>query len=340
MNTPFGCLALLSSLMLLQVATCLSQTLLEGRRPEKARHQVTMVFGGDCLLAGHFGEPEGDDPDASFDGLSAFRDADVAMVNLECPVTVRGSRVPKPFNFRMRPETLRTFVNAGIDIVNIANNHIFDYGSEGLFDTILYLDSIGIGHVGAGRNQAGARRPVVVTRNGWTIGFLGYYGGGESPAAAADRPGVAARDLSMITEDIARLKSVDSADFVVVNLHWGTELATIPDPSQRLLAHAIIDAGADAVIGHHPHVLQGIEIYRSGVIAYSLGNLMFGGNSRDTYQSGLFRIHLDQSAPEYSFVPVGVDRWKAAELRGADSLAISQMVLQRSAVFPNSIFTR
>ena len=301
---------------------------------------IVMRFGGDCLLAAHYEAAAGNDVGRAFENFSILKDADIAMVNLECPVTTRGHKVEKPFNFRMNPRFLTALLNTGINIVNIANNHIFDYGSEGLFDTISYLDSIGIQHVGGGRTKAEAQQPVIIDVRGVRIGFLAYYGGGEAPTATKSGPGVARRDIGLIGSTIRTLKTRDSVDFVVVNLHWGTEKADSPDGSQRMFAHQVIDAGADALIGHHPHVLQGIERYKKGVIVYSLGNFIFGGNNRSTYDTGLFEIRLANDSVEYGFIPVGIRAWKATLLSGGEATSVVTQVTRLSAVFPQSIFTK
>ncbi|MCZ6776397.1 MAG: CapA family protein, partial [Ignavibacteria bacterium] len=172
------------------------------------------------------------------------------------------------------------------------------------------------------RDKEEAHRPVLMQISGKRIGFLGYYEGGEAPAATTISPGVAKRDILLITSDMQALRSQDSVDYIVVNVHWGTEKADTPGVWQIEFAHDMIDAGADAVIGHHPHVLQGIEHYKSGVIVYSLGNLIFGGNSRSSYDTGIFEIQLGEAGVAYRFIPVRVSDWRARELQAesADSL--------------------
>jgi poly-gamma-glutamate capsule biosynthesis protein CapA/YwtB (metallophosphatase superfamily) len=301
---------------------------------------VVLRFGGDVLLGGAYERSVGDDVSRGFRGFDGLSVADVAMVNLENPVTTRGTKVVKPYNFRMHPRYLKALSDAGIDLVTIANNHVFDFGKEGLFDTISYLDSVGIKHVGAGRDAEEAYRPVVLTIKGRKIGFLAYYGGGEAPSATRTTSGVARRDLPRIKQDITALKKEGGVDYVVVNLHWGTEKAKFPDDSQRGFARSVIDAGADALIGHHPHVLQGIERYHKGVIAYSLGNFVFGGNSRNTYLTGLFEIRLGAGEPRYAFLPVGLTLWHAQMLSGADSASVTSEVARLSSLFPQSIFSK
>ncbi len=298
---------------------------------------VVMRFGGDVLLGGYYESAVGENVSTAFSGFSLMSDADIAMVNLENPVTTRGKKVPKPYNFRMHPRFLRAISDGGIDLVTIANNHVFDYGREGFFDTISYLDSAGIRHVGAGVNREEAHRPVVMEIRGKRIGFLAYYGGGEAPGAGKSSPGVARREPGLVKADILNLKSVLKADYIVVNLHWGTEKADTPDLSQQTFARTVIDAGANAVIGHHPHVLQGIETYHSGVIVYSLGNFVFGGNSRDTYNTGVFEISLTADEPRYRFIPVGVREWRAETLSGADSARVADTIRRLSGKFTSTI---
>jgi len=300
---------------------------------------VVLRFAGDVLLAGHYETAMRDSSGATFRSLRRLGGADVTVVNLECPVTMRGTRVPKPFNFRMNPRFLSVLTGGGIDIVSIANNHIYDFGPRGLLDTIAYLDSAGVRHAGAGRNFTEAHRPVIDTLKGREVAFLAYYGGGEAPGAGKTTPGVARRDLALVSADIRKLKETDNPPYVVVILHWGTELATRPDRNQVAFAHALINAGADAVVGHHPHVLQGIERYHGGVIAYSLGNFVFGGNDRDSYSTGLLEIRLGSAGTGYTFVPVRIDHWRARPAAGADSLNVMSTMRRLSSPFSRTIFT-
>jgi poly-gamma-glutamate synthesis protein (capsule biosynthesis protein) len=298
------------------------------------------------MFAGSYAADVGVDVHRAFSALPMLKEADLAVINLEGPLTSRGEKVPKPFNFRMPPATTRILTGAGIDVACIANNHVFDYGPDGLFDTISYLDSAGVAHVGAGRNEREAYTPALFTLAGRRVAVLAFYGGGEAPGAVGSKPGVARRDLNRIRRGIGSIR--DSVEYLVVVLHWGTEKATVPDPGQQAFAREIIDAGADAVIGHHPHVLQGIESYRNGVIVYSLGNFIFGGNSRSSYDTGLFEIRLggapaDGVRPrerrvEYRFVPLRVDRWQAMSLSGAEAERVMRVMRDRSAPLRYNMF--
>jgi poly-gamma-glutamate capsule biosynthesis protein CapA/YwtB (metallophosphatase superfamily) len=299
-----------------------------------------MRFGGDLILAGHYETAAGSNPDLAFEQFDLFRTDDISLVNLECPITARGIKSEKPYTFRMLPSYTASLARAGIDVVNIANNHIFDYGIEGLFDTISYLDSSGIRHIGAGMTVQEARKPVIFALRGLRIGFLGYYAGGEAQSADDSIPGVNRRSLRNVAAGISDLKARDSADYIIVTFHWGKEKAEQPDPEQIWFAHQAIDAGADAVIGHHTHIFSGIERYRKGVIVYSLGNFVFGGKFQTSYDAGIFEIRLGKSSVQYSVIPVRVKKWKARLLEGKSRDEFISQIKERSSAFPATIFTK
>jgi poly-gamma-glutamate capsule biosynthesis protein CapA/YwtB (metallophosphatase superfamily) len=257
------------------------------------------------------------------------------MVNLENAVTQSEDSVKKEFVFRMRPEYLSLLRKAKITIVNCANNHTADFGTEGILETIRLLDSARIRHVGIGRNLAEARKPVILTYNGIRIGFLGY-GGVSAFLASRTQPGTTPRSRRIILSDIAKLKP--KADFVVINLHWGEELAEEPDSAQIVLAHAIIDAGADLIIGHHPHVLQGIEYYRGKMIAYSLGNFIFGGNSRSANcTTAIVKARFIPDHIETQLIPIRVRSWRPEPADSASALRIHRLVEERSRIFTDTL---
>jgi poly-gamma-glutamate synthesis protein (capsule biosynthesis protein) len=304
-----------------------------------AARSVVLRFAGDCLLADHYESAAIDSPGLAFTGFDLLRSADIAMVNLECPITIRGTPSLKPFTFRMHPRFLPVLKEAGIDIVNVANNHIHDFGRVGLFDTISYLDSIGIKHVGAGRDKSEAHTPVLFEIGGKHLAFLGYYGGGEAPRATRSRAGVATRNAAVIATDIAAIRKSNPGTFVVVNLHWGVEKATRPGSDQIAFAHDIIDAGADLIVGHHPHVLQGVELYKGKAIAYSLGNFIFGGNSRHTYDTAILEVTLSPDGISQRIIPIAVNAWNARQMVGEEGIHIIRQVEQLSRIFPRSIFS-
>jgi poly-gamma-glutamate synthesis protein (capsule biosynthesis protein) len=177
---------------------------------------------------------------------------------------------------------------------------------------------------------AHARTPAIIEIKGWKIGFLGYHGARKF-AATPTRAGLAPRTLRLILEDVRALKA--RTDYVVVNFHWGEELATQPDPEQMRFAHQVVDAGADLIVGHHPHVLQGIELYRGATIAYSLGNFLFGGNARHSYDTAVLKVVLNDGGPRVTLVPVAVRRWQPMLADEATTRRVNNLVQERSALF-------
>ncbi|MEX2461866.1 MAG: CapA family protein [Paenibacillaceae bacterium] len=205
---------------------------------------------------------------------------DLTIADLETPITDRGELIKKEYNYRSSPLALPALKEAGIDLVNLANNHVMDYGTEGLLDTFDHLDHTGILRVGAGHDAAEAFEPVIVVKNGMKIAFLGFSHvvPDVSWKAGVKHPGVA-DTYDYKGPVLAIEKARAKADLVVVITHWGVERTDTPVTYQTDLAHRFIDAGADLVIGSHPHVLQSIEAYKGKWIAYSLGNFIFTTNS-------------------------------------------------------------
>lgn len=254
--------------------------------------EISVLVSGDVTLGYHYEEyvtEKSKDLGWGFEKVGALtKKADLFVVNLECPFTDRGEKIPKNFNFRAKPELVNALIAGGVDVASLANNHMLDYGPEGLFDTINALDTNQIVHFGAGRTLAEARKPAVVEVNGVKIAFLGYFFLGdrniEPPQVIAtdDQPGVAGHFSSvdemkkLIDADVRAAKQ--QVDHVIPFFHWGREGKGTPEPYQTELAHFAIDAGASAVLGSHPHVLQGIEVYKGAPVVYSLGNFVFGGN--------------------------------------------------------------
>src|SRR5690606_1761556 len=222
-----------------------------------------------------------------------LKNADLTIGNLETPLTDRGSpMVEKTYLFRNPPDKVAPALkSAGFDIVTLANNHILDYGVEGLRDTIRSLQDVGIAHVGAGMNLQEARRPVVLTLpDGQTVGFLGYSNTfPEEFWATPSSPGTAFGHVKHVQSDVQALVE-RNIDIIVVSFHWGRERQPRLRAYQPLLAHAAIDAGADLVLGHHPHILQGVERYKNGLVLYSLGNYTFSTFSNSVYTSVVAQI--------------------------------------------------
>ncbi|MCL6580280.1 MAG: CapA family protein [Firmicutes bacterium] len=271
--------------------------------------EITLAFAGDTLLGYHIGDlirTKG--PDYPWAGISdVLGSADLAMVNLECSVSLRGSPMPdKKWTFRADPSSLGGLRRAGVDVVSVANNHSLDYGQEAFVDTLDYLAGEGVAYCGGGRNLDEALRPVILEVKGFKVGFLGataIYPVSEW-VASSSRPGILPTHYeAKVMAAVAALKK--EVDFVVVAVHWGEEYKFYPNDYQRRYGRALVDAGADVVVGHHPHVLQGIEVYRGRVIAYSLGNFIFTYTSRPSQESGILLVTLDeQGLAAARFLPV------------------------------------
>ncbi len=246
---------------------------------------VTITFVGDVMLAGGVGKAaKAGGASTLFSGVSAVLTADdLTVANLECAVSTRGSAAEKQYTFRADPKVLPGLCKAGVDAVTLGNNHTLDFGAKSLCDTLMHAKRAGLSTVGAGMDVTDAFRPALFTRKQQRIALLGASRVLPSTAwyAGAHHPGIASAYDS--TRLLAAIRTVRArADIVIVYLHWGVEKSTAAGERQRSLAYACIDAGADLVIGSHPHVLQGFEYYRGKFIAYSLGNFVFTKTNQTT----------------------------------------------------------
>ncbi len=210
-----------------------------------------------------------------------MRASTLTFANLECTLSYVGTAVPgKTFTFRGDPAAIPFMRDpGGVDVVSQANNHARDFGAQSLVDCLAYLDASGVKHCGAGADYDSAHAPAYLDAKGLRVGFLAYDDIGYSGwYAAPGYPGVCnPRDTARLAADIRAARA--GADIVVVSFHWGTERKDTPDPAQTSFARYAIDCGADVVLGHHPHVVQGFELYRGKLIANSLGNFVFNPGS-------------------------------------------------------------
>ena len=292
---------------------------------------VTLMFGGDVTLTDAYTDRVGIDRQWAFSAMDEVRQVDVAMVNLEAPFTTSTVPLPdKQFNFKVDPENVQVLKNGGIDLVTLANNHAMDYQTAGLEDTIKTLDQAGIHYVGAGRTIEDARRPEILDVKGQRIAYFGYYDG-DFQAAGAGIAGTNSRQNDRVAADIKAIRS--QVDWVVVNYHWGTELAKYPNDDQMDLARFTIDQGADLVVGHHPHVLQGAEIYKGRPIVYSLGNFIFGGKSVSDYDTAVLKVALKDKQMKVEFVPVEVTGFQPRVVSGDRGTEILRQIENVSDIF-------
>jgi poly-gamma-glutamate synthesis protein (capsule biosynthesis protein) len=205
-----------------------------------------------------------------------FRRDDLTIVNVECPVTDRGSQLVKEFSFHGTPAALPAMRDAGVEVGSLANNHAYDRGPDGVVDSRRNLAEAGIAPVGAGADQDEALEPATFEIKGWRIAVLGFDEVLDplDEVAGPDKPGTAAgHDLSLMVHAV---KDADEdADIVIVMIHWGVELDTQPRSYQVSEGHRLIDAGADAIFGAHSHRLQPMSVYRGRPIFWSLGNFVW-----------------------------------------------------------------
>jgi len=268
---------------------------------------ISLAAVGDVCLAGLQG-------DALDKVIPILRDHDIRFGNLEGPVSDRGKAREKLVAIRTEVGAMATIKKAGFDVMSFANNHCTDFGADAFLHTLQLMDEHGIAYVGAGRHISEAMRPIFIEKQGCRIAFLAYasfYDTGISEATET-QPGLVPVRIhlqwnppeikalghdrflqqlmgsisSNITTSIDELdlcnmitsikQAKEQSDILLVSHHWGTSQQHMPMEYQNILAHHTIDAGADIVIGHHPHVLQGMEIYKGKVICYSRGNFVFG----------------------------------------------------------------
>lgn len=251
---------------------------------------VTLCAVGDVCL-GHGVERQilSHGPDFPFLKIARrLQDHDLTFANLE-NVFTHGDRglTSQAHLLKCRPEHFAGVANSSVTVVSLANNHILDYGGEGLEDTIAVLAAHKIRHTGAGRTLAQARKPAIVERKGIRFGFLAYAMKGVH-SAGPDSPGSAPIHFEQIAEDVGALKG--AVDHVIVSLHAGFEFIDYPHPSHRDLCLRVADLGVSLIIGHHPHVIHGIERRNNCLIAYSLGNFVFDTTQMD------FQTHRSQQS--------------------------------------------
>jgi len=266
---------------------------------------VRLVFVGDIMLDDGPGAliASGGDPLAPFAAILA--DADYRIGNLECPVaTVGQPMASKIYNFRAHPRVMRV-LKGRFEALSVANNHAGDYGKAAFLETLDHVRAAGIAPFGGGRNLAEAHRPLWIEQKGLRIAVLGYNEfKPRSFEAGPDWPGIAWSEDSHVVADIRAARAA-GADIVIPFMHWGWEREPAPSERQRRLAQLMIDHGADAVVGSHPHVTQGTETYRGKPVIYSLGNFVFDGFDLPAAKLGwLLQLTVDRG---------GVVAWRVVE---------------------------
>ncbi len=282
----------------------------EERLEEAREKEFTLCFAGDINLDENWGTTH--HMDRQEDGIldcidetlvGCMRSADLMCLNNEFTYSDRGSPLPgKTYTFRADPERVTVLDALGVDLVSLANNHIYDYGKTAFLDTLETLEGAEIGFFGAGRTLDEAKAPFYVEVEGVTVAFVGASRAEKNrmtPQATQTEPGILlSYDTALVLESIREAR--EKADLVLVFVHWGTEYSTVLEEVQVNDGRAFIDAGADAVIGAHPHCLQGMEYYNGRPVFYSLGNYWF---NEKTLDSMLLKLTVREVEGEVTLTP-------------------------------------
>ncbi len=310
---------------------------------------VTLMFGGDINLSGPVSDVVKSNYDWPLAKMDEYRKADLAMVNLENPLThstLDGTSKQQKSN--LNPNYVKVLTSGGVDLVNLANDNTTAYEQKTLEETIKTLEDEGIHSVGAGRTKEEARKPKIIEVKGQKIAYLSYYNTDiqtnvETVSVHSHNQDPIASDTPVlknhVMEDIQFLRN--QVDWIIVNYHWGVELSEYPGDWQMDIARGTIDQGADVVVGHHPKVLQGAEIYKGRPIIYSLGNFIFGDNSHENsdYETAVLKVSLKPEKMRVELLPVLVSDYQPRVVKGQQGEKILRHIAQISSVFHQQMRT-
>jgi len=324
--------------VLVLASSVFSETETAGSKPE-----ITVVLTGDIYLGSWLEPTLLKDPTYPYSGVrEILNQGDLVLGNLETPLSRRGEvYIEKTYTFRCDPEVVHTLKAGGFDAVSLANNHIMDFGPEALADTTAILQEHGIKYAGAGEDLARAREPALLERKGLKIAFLAYNN--TFPLefnATAARAGTARGQWEYIREDVKKAAAL--ADLVIVSFHWSGEGVKTPRDYQRQFGKLCIDSGAHLVFGHHPHVPQGLEVYKHGLIAYSLGNFVFASYSTRVRESLLLKVKMDRSGLRAAYIyPININNhqvnFRPQLFRGEEAEEVLREIQKLSAAFRTRI---
>lgn len=297
-------LLLLPALGLLPRRTGISSTATGASSPE-----VRILFGGDIMLSRFVGRLARDKHDPAWplhEIAPLLASADIAFANLESPFSRASHGFERGMVFRAEPDMVAALTTAGLDVVSTANNHVRDGGGQGIEFTLDLLAKNHIVAVGTGATPELTHRGGILERKGIGFGFLGYTFDQSNGNHKDVDPRIAMTDVNQMKADVASLGK--RADVVIVSMHAGVEYQSNPNLPQQQFAHAAIDAGASAVIGHHPHVVQTVELYGNGIIFYSLGNLVFDQSQPKATQLGWIADlrFYGPNLTKYGIIPVDI----------------------------------
>jgi len=275
----------------------------------KVDKKVTLMFVGDIMLSRSVGDKMKNLDEWRWPFLKiadTLNSADLTFGNLESPISDRGRNVGSIYSFRADPRVIQGLNFAGFDLVTVANNHIGDWTRQAMEDTFTYLENANIAYTGGGFNEEQAHTATIKEIKGTKFGFLGYTAiGSKYTLAQGDTSGIAWLEMERLKTDISNASK--TADFIIVNMHAGEEYQPHSNAYQQKYARLAIDAGAKLVIGHHPHVIQEIEEYHGGYIAYSLGNFIFDQTfSQETMEGLLLKVTVENGEIQ-TIEPIKID---------------------------------
>lgn len=241
--------------------------------------EISLMFAGDIMLNRRVGAQIQEKQDYDWPFLkiaSTTRKADILFGNLESVISDKGKNIGSRYSFRAGPKTIEGLKHAGFDVLSVANNHAADWTGLAFKDSLTRLVMADIAFCGGGFTEKEAYEPTILTAAGVRFAFLCYTDLGPRLFTAKDNnAGFAWADLKQIKQDIEKIRKDKRADVIIVSYHFGSEYETKPSKRQQMLAKGAIDAGANLVVGHHPHIVQPVRQYKDGWIAYSLGNFVF-----------------------------------------------------------------
>lgn len=296
---------------------------LENTKIVNKKGDITLSFVGDVSLADNWDiMPKYDERKIGIYGvldeevLSIMNNADIMVANNEFTLSNRGTRLNKAYTFKGDPKRASIYKEMGVDLVSLANNHIYDYGHDAFIDTLNTLKSQDIAFVGAGNNIEEAKKPYYYIINGYKIAFLNATRAEKNiitPEATENKEGVfRCYDPSLFIEEIQKAKQ--ESDYVVALIHWGKEQSHTLEQVQIDTGKKYIDAGADVLVGSHAHVLQGMEIYNGKLIAYNLGDFLFNDWTTET---GILNVNIANDGKlSYKFIPCLQSNVKTSLLKG------------------------
>jgi poly-gamma-glutamate capsule biosynthesis protein CapA/YwtB (metallophosphatase superfamily) len=284
-------------------------------QPSEPENQISITAVGDVMLGRAFSE--------RFDELAdkwlppqirSQLQAHIVFCNLECPLSDVHTPAPGKIGLHAKEKSIRAIKHGNFNVVSLANNHMMDFGLNGLSRTLKLLDENDIKHAGAGMTLDESRKPAIIKVGNITVGILAYispfYFGETIKIATVNSPGLAPFDIAMVKEDINSMKK--ECDIVMVSVHWGIENTYYVPPRNIKAAQEVLSAGADIILGHHPHVIQGYEMHKGKIVLYSLGNFLFPALSDKSHwekrhrTSLIFKCVMAKSGRliDYGFIPI------------------------------------